>query len=977
MRKYFFICIVLSVFTVFAVVANSFAADNYQSTINTDGFNDFLSTVLDDDDIAYDIDNCPHVSNNDQADFDEDGIGDACDDSDGDGTVDALDDCPLVASDDPVNDKVCDNDVNFNIIKIYSAINDGSSELQIKSPQINANNHVVWELEDVDDEYSEIYYYDGVTASNISNTNTSNIFNQDPKINANNRVVWTSYDDNNDRVSEDSYQIYYYNGSNIVFSADGSGAQINDNDQVVWRCPVGFDFGEILYYDGSDPLNTDYINISNNSSRSDITPQINNNNSVVWASYDDSDYEIYYYDGSNPVIISESTNCSSEYQCDFERPKINDNEHVVWAWDTTNLSPYRFSAYHVYYYNKIDPVLISEDTMPYEYLGFDLQINNENHVVWASSDGSDSEIYYYDGSNLDYYDGSNLVIISEDTDGADVNPQINDENHVVWESVKDSDSEIYYYNGSDSLNISNNSNRNDQDPQINANGFVVWHSDTDIYLAYLDSDSDSIADVNDNCPEACNAGQGDFNEDGVGDACDDSDGDGTVDALDNCPLVASDDPENDKVCDNDVNFNIIKISSDINDGSSEYHLMDPQINDNGYVVWSSSNGSGSEIYYFNGETASNISGSSNSTVYDQIPQINDNNQVVWESFDGSNYEINYFDGSTTSTITSNRSYQTELLPQINDDNYVVWQGSGEIYYFDGDEESDPLNISNNSNGNERYPQINANNHVVWESDNDSSDNGSDDEIYYFGGNEESDPLNISNNPNGDDNHPQINANNHVVWQHDNDSDVEIYYFDGSDSLNISNNPNGNDEDPQINDNEHVAWSGYDGSDYEIYYYGGSTTTPTIISENTNGSDYHPQINDNSHVVWESFDGSNYEIYYFNGSDSVNISNNPNVNDVDPQINADGFVVWQSGQDIYLAYLDSDSDTIADVNDNCPYVFNPGQDDSAIDDYGESCFGNDIDDSLDDDDDGDDDDDDDDDDDGKQGKSKSNKQGKNK
>ena len=46
-----------------------------------------------------------------------------------------------------------------------------------------------------------------------------------------------------------------------------------------------------------------------------------------------------------------------------------------------------------------------------------------------------------------------------------------------------------------------------------------------------DSDEDGVDDFEDNCTYAENPDQGDFNGDGVGDACSDTDGDGLSDAL--------------------------------------------------------------------------------------------------------------------------------------------------------------------------------------------------------------------------------------------------------------------------------------------------------------------------------------------------------------------------------------------------------------------------------------------------------------
>jgi hypothetical protein len=90
-----------------------------QADIDGDGQGDACDTDIDGDSVANTVDNCPLVSNPDQADTDGDGDGDVCDtDIDGDGVANTLDNCPLVSNLDQADTDgdgdgdACDTDID-------------------------------------------------------------------------------------------------------------------------------------------------------------------------------------------------------------------------------------------------------------------------------------------------------------------------------------------------------------------------------------------------------------------------------------------------------------------------------------------------------------------------------------------------------------------------------------------------------------------------------------------------------------------------------------------------------------------------------------------------------------------------------------------------------------------------------------------------------------------------------------------------
>lgn len=119
-------------------------------------------------------------------------------------------------------------------------------------------------------------------------------------------------------------------------------------------------------------------------------------------------------------------------------------------------------------------------------------INDNGLVVWRGYDGSDDEIFLFDGTKITQITDNSYV---------DRGPQINNKGDVVWTGYDGSDYEVFLFNGTSTSQITDNT-YDEYCTRINDNGYVVWFAgaDWDDYEVFL-FDGINITQITDNSYE--------------------------------------------------------------------------------------------------------------------------------------------------------------------------------------------------------------------------------------------------------------------------------------------------------------------------------------------------------------------------------------------------------------------------------------------------------------------------------------------
>ena len=326
---------------------------------------------------------------------------------------------------------------------------------------------------------------------------------------------------------------------------------------------------------------------------------------------------------------------------------------------------------------------------------------------------------------------SYTIIQLTDNDISDRFPKINDNNQVFWHGgglFGGPGHELFFYDGLTTFQITDNSLQ-DIIVGINNNGHILWRQSeldgtnpelflfdgTNITQLTIDAQGISNIDFNDSGFVVWSAGNaGSFLYDGS---------------------------------------TITKFEANLDEyPNASIHFSNPKINNQGQVVLSGRISYGffpvTAIFLYSGSTLNNVIGFANYPLINNNPQINDNGYVVWQRSDGTDREIFLYDGSTITQLTDNDYDDWE--PEINNNGHVVWGSAEGIFLYDG---STTTKLSDMGT---QY-EINDNGYVVWS---EKTGNEWDDwEIFLYDG---SKILQMTNNDYYDL-YPQINNNNYIVW----------------------------------------------------------------------------------------------------------------------------------------------------------------------------------------------------------------------
>ncbi len=319
------------------------------------------------------------------------------------------------------------------------------------------------------------------------------------------------------------------------------------------------------------------------------------------------------------------------------------------------------------------------------YLDYAPQINDTGQVVWQGWDGTDYEIWFYDGVTAPRR-------IETDDSFSDELPRFNNAGQIVWQAWDGHDYEIMLFDPASNI-VTRLTDDGDDDlyPNINTYGEVAWvsfdGSTFHIMLRDRTGTTKELYSVADIChywptPLINDRGQVVW-----------------VAAFENGNY--------------DIFFYPGGNASPLNLTNNAFNDCNPSLNNSGHIVWQSNQQGNFQIFFYDGTNVIQLT--TDPSFDHRAPKINDKDQIVWEGsrIGGGMYGIYLYDAGKVQTLVE----QALIVgaAQLNASGKVVWQGSvssynSEIFLYEG---TLPPKQLTNSPYVDRSPQINAVGYIVW------------------------------------------------------------------------------------------------------------------------------------------------------------------------------------------------------------------------------------------------------------------------
>ena len=407
------------------------------------------------------MDNCPNVANPDQADRDEDGIGNICESWDLPDSIfdnispDGQDAThPQVAIDNDGNAIIVWNQSDWNNFQIFKSEyrdetwlhpSDLSDYISFTGqdaggPQIAMDNNgnviiVWWQSDGYNWQIFKSEYRNGVWIhptdlnDNIS-PDGQDAFNPQISIDANGNaiVVWEQFDGNTFQIFKSEYNdgIWTHpsdlNDSVSCFATNATNPQVamddNGNSIIAWVQKAGGKDQIFMseYRNGTWSSPQDYISLETYDGLGATNPQVamdNNENAIIiWAQSDGVRYQLYkseYRDGiwTHPSDLNDHISLCCY---DIYSPKIamNNDGNAIIVWYQLGGFPYKNQIFKSEYRDGIwnHPTDLNNDNIsPNGQDAVRPQVTMDNNgdaiIVWEQSDGNNFQIFkseYYDGN---------------------------------------------------------------------------------------------------------------------------------------------------------------------------------------------------------------------------------------------------------------------------------------------------------------------------------------------------------------------------------------------------------------------------------------------------------------------------------------------------------------------------------------------------------------------------------------------------